>query len=1068
MPPKLLTPKAPASSTTMQRPRASVPLKKPTSSTKIGLISKTQNPRDQPQVLNMDTIREIGRNVKGIGKVTTVSLKAAAAKQKQEKSHRFTEAYQRNIEQQRQEIEVSELSHFTFGLFSRDEATKLGIKLTNPDDEGELSVRDNRLGPRNTASLCGTCFQNMNDCTGHYAYIDTPYYVPPSSAAMVAAILTCVCPQCGSPLVTYEQIVAEGYDGLRHLKRVNAIRDLVKKNKTGCREVYPPPMSSCRDNPEPVRIYDIPNEDNYLLHYHYDGETGRKYDLTPAQAYEILSRISPETATKIFGFTENTHPKNLVPNFVIVIPYNVRPDIKLADHTSHDYISNIYQGIIKHSVEYFKIKDENEKVTHINAILKLVYTLAKGDKSKKAGGRGGGKEASVTDRVKGKEGIFRAGEGRTANYTARAVAASGFNLRPDEAGIPLHIAKKVTIETKVTSTNRARLQALYDQGKPQDPTKPASVQSTYRQGKISHIIQINDTKNIGVKKTVSDTFMVKNPDLQLQVGDTVWRYLQDGDVVLLNRQPSLHKYSLPAFRVKIIPEDVVRLPYEVAPGFNADFDGDELNMHFPQTVEAQIEAINLAGVASNVMSVATGRPMVVMIQDSILAAYMLTYDPTLSYLKYQFNRETNKVLNEFSRFKLQVLNDDTVAPADKLERIGDERDKLDVYLTQRQTDFKILTTNYEQTKSANTDMMDPVQFNDSLSEVIDRPQLQTLRERCASYGVNWGSRKCLFSAALPVVEDNDGQLRGFTYKDSGLVIINSILISGTVTKKHVGADDANMMTELYRQFDGNTYLDFLFDFRKISNVFLRSTGFSASLYDALPEDHELLSQYISDQVQQASARVLTLSTPVQTEVERYQNELKIREILNITKTIADVNIPESFPPSNPYSIMGSAGSKGSALNIAQMSALLGQQLIYDERPAEVLPGGRVLSVYSTRDKRPETRGFIDRSYFTGLTSTQYFFLSMNGREALSNTSQQTSVTGHNQRQSVKGNEDFVTGVLGNVENANGKVVQPVYGDSGLDPEHALLVSVSGGDAANTTTYMPRRFTNIANALNALD
>lgn len=1085
MPPKLLGPKTSTSKTPAAR-SINVQFSKGQTN-RVGYVVQTQKPTEQPAILDMSTIKSIKANLKNLkGTGATESLKTSVEKQRKERNaHKFTEEFQRNIEQQKQEIQMGELTHFTLSLISSEEARKLKVvTLTNPEDEGEGSVRDSRLGPHNTASLCGFCFQNINDCTGHYGLIETPHYVLPAAAAATAAILTSICANCGACHVTYEQIVAEGIHLMTHLKRFNAIRDLVIKNKEYCKRTHPPPMASCADKPDPIRVYDIPNEDNYLLHYKYLGEGNTVYDITPAQAYAILARISAEDATKIFGFSEGVHPKYYIPDFVMAAPYNIRPDIKLTDHTSQDYMSSIYQKIIKHSREYAQLKDENEKVNHINAIIKLVYILHKGDKAKKGSGRGGGKEASITDRINGKNGLLRGGEGRTAHYTARAVAASGYNIRVDEAGIPLHIAKKITVETKVTSINKALLQSLYRQGISGGAGVVAAAAGTaakvksnrgivtsgnYRPGRISHIIQVNDTKNVGVKKTISDTFMAKNPDLQLQVGDTVWRYLMDGDVVLLNRQPTLHKYGMLAFYVKIIPEDVVRLPYEVAPGYNADFDGDELNMHFPQTVEAMNEAIMLAGVANNVMSVASGRPNIVMIQDQILAAYMLSYDPVAATIRYKHNRETTKELNTFVGEKIRILTNDTIQSEDKLDMISEIRDRLDQYLHQRDVQLKTTIAEYEHYKAVTYDMLDQVRFDDALGEIIDRPQIQSLRQRCARYGVPWGSRRCLFSAALPVVVNNEGQLVGFTYKDAGLVIIDSVLVSGTVSKKHVGSSDANMMTELYRQFDGQVYIDFLYDFRLIANSFMRTSGFSASYYDALPEDHDMLFQYIAEQVLQASARVVALSAPGLSEAERYQNELKIQEFLNITKAIADVDIPEYFPPSNPFSMTSASGSKGSALNTAQMSALLGQQLVYDQRPAAVLPGGRVLSVFATRDKRPEAHGFIKSSYFTGLTSTEYFFLTLNSRENLSNTSQQTSVTGHNQRQSVKGNEDFVTGKMGQVENSNGKVVQPVYGDNGFNTERAVLITYGGGDGgSNSNVYMPRSFINIANALNVLD
>jgi hypothetical protein len=330
---------------------------------KVGFVVKTQNPSEQPEILNVSTFQKIRNDLKkiaptparsvttGIPTVTnkssvTTSNRNAQTTTKnvgtQQKTGKFTEAFQRNIEQQRQEFVVSAPSHFTFGMVSAEMAGTLGvIKLTNALEEGELTVRDGRLGPRNNASLCETCHQNMKDCTGHHAYVDIPYIVHPNGAALLAHILTCTCPNCGGSLITYQQVVAENIDPLRGSKRLIAIRDLVKKNNMGCHRECPAPMTSCKDNPEPVRVYMTPNEDNYLLHYYYVNEATKKYDMTPAEAYEITAKISPEDITNIYGFTDGAHPKNYIPNRLLVPPYAIRPDVRLADRSSLDYISNI-------------------------------------------------------------------------------------------------------------------------------------------------------------------------------------------------------------------------------------------------------------------------------------------------------------------------------------------------------------------------------------------------------------------------------------------------------------------------------------------------------------------------------------------------------------------------------------------------------------------------------------------------------------------------------------------------------------------------------------------------------
>lgn len=113
-------------------------------------------------------------------------------------------------------------------------------------------------------------------------------------------------------------------------------------------------------------------------------------------------------------------------------------------------------------------------------------------------------------------------------------------------------------------------------------------------------------------------------DMRLEPGYIVERHLQNGDFVVFNRAPSLHKMSMMAHRIRILPYSTFRLNLSVTPPYNADFDGDEMNMHVPQSYEARAELWQLMHVSRNIVSPQSNRPVMKIVQDSLLASRLMT------------------------------------------------------------------------------------------------------------------------------------------------------------------------------------------------------------------------------------------------------------------------------------------------------------------------------------------------------------------------------------------------------------------------------------------------------------
>jgi len=203
--------------------------------------------------------------------------------------------------------------------------------------------------------------------------------------------------------------------------------------------------------------------------------------------------------------------------------------------------------------------------------------------------------ASLESRIKKKNGRIRSNlMGKRANFTARCVITGDDGLKLTELGVPISVARTLTVPVKVTDYNKATLQDLVDNG---------------------------DTKYVTAKDGSRSS---KNTSLEVEVGCVVERYLQDGDIVLFNRQPSLHKHSLMGHTVRILPYSTFRMNVACTSPYNADFDGDEMNLHVPQTIMAQCEAREIMGVKHNIISAQSNCPVIGLIQDALLGTFLLS------------------------------------------------------------------------------------------------------------------------------------------------------------------------------------------------------------------------------------------------------------------------------------------------------------------------------------------------------------------------------------------------------------------------------------------------------------
>ena len=237
---------------------------------------------------------------------------------------------------------------------------------------------------------------------------------------------------------------------------------------------------------------------------------------------------------------------------------------------------------------------------------------------------------ALCQRLKGKHGRFRGNlSGKRVDFTSRTVISPDPNLLIDQVAVPELVAKVLTYPERCNEINMEKLKKLIINGANEHPgANYVENGSDGLKKKLGHL-------PIGVRKKIADS---------LRIGDIVERHLEDGDVVLFNRQPSLHKLSIMAHRAKVMPWRTFRFNECVCTPYNADFDGDEMNLHLPQTEEARAEAWNLMGVTNNLITPRSGEPLIAAIQDFITASYLLSRkdvflprDRFVQYCNYMFD-----------------------------------------------------------------------------------------------------------------------------------------------------------------------------------------------------------------------------------------------------------------------------------------------------------------------------------------------------------------------------------------------------------------------------------------------
>ncbi len=678
-----------------------------------------------------------------------------------------------------------------------------------------------------------------------------------------------------------------------------------------------------------------------------------KKAITPQMALNVFRNILDEDIRKMGLNTDYARPEWMIITVLPVPPPPVRPSISV-DGTGQgmrgeDDLTYKLGDIIRANSNYRKCEQEGspqhvlsdyENLLQFHVATYMDNDIAGQPQALQKSGR---PVKSIRARLKGKEGRLRGNlMGKRVDFSARTVITGDPNLSLDEVGVPRSIARTLTYPETVTPYNIAKLHKLVRNGPNEHPGAKYVIRDNGER------IDLRHHKRAG--------------EITLQYGWKVERHIVDGDMIIFNRQPSLHKESMMGHRVRVMPYSTFRLNLSVTSPYNADFDGDEMNLHVPQSEETRAEVMQLCMVPLNIVSPQRNGPLMGIVQDTLCGVYKMC--------------------------------------------------RRDVFLTKEQ-------------------VMNILMWVPDWDGIIPHPAILKPRPR-------WTGKQ-IISLALP---DGLNLFRGSDegkspINDEGLFVHGGELMYGLFSKKSVGASGGGVIHIIFNEKGWEAAVNFFNGTQRIVNHWLLHNGFSIGIGDTIPDART--SQDIQNAVneQKAEVEIITKSA-TENELEalpgmnvRETFESRVSKALNSARDNAGNKTEKSLKDLNNAIQMARSGSKGSAINISQMTAVVGQQSVEGKR----IPFGfkyRTLPHYTKDDYSPEARGFVENSYLRGLTPTEFFFHAMAGREGLIDTAVKTAETGYIQRRLVKALEDVMAKYDGTVRNSLGDIVQFVYGEDGLD------------------------------------
>uniref|UniRef100_A0A8C2T0G9 DNA-directed RNA polymerase subunit n=1 Tax=Coturnix japonica TaxID=93934 RepID=A0A8C2T0G9_COTJA len=600
-----------------------------------------------------------------------------------------------------------------------------------------------------------------------------------------------------------------------------------------------------------------------------------------------------------------------------------------------------------------------------------------------------------------KEGLFRKHMmGKRVDFAARSVICPDMYIGTNEIGIPMVFATKLTYPQPVTPWNVKELRQAVING---PKVHPGASMVINEDGSRTVLSASSLTQREAIAKQLL-TPSSGAPQSGLKI---VCRHIKSGDVLLLNRQPTLHRPSIQAHRARILPgEKVLRLHYANCKAYNADFDGDEMNAHFPQNELGRAEAYTLAFTDEQYLVPKDGKPLPGLIQDHMISGVSMTirgcFFTREQYMELVYRGLTDKK-GRIKTFPPAIM---------KPQRLWTGKQVVSTLL------INIIPENH-------------VPLNLTGKAKIDG---KAWMKGPANSGLNLDSM-C----------------------ESQVIIRSGELLCGVLDKAHFGSSAYGLVHCCYEIYGGETSGKVLTCLGRLFTAYLQLyRGFTMGIEDILVKpEADRKRRKIIRKSSQCGIEVVraALNLPETASCEDVQGkwqdahlckdqrdfnmvDLKFKQEVNnynneVNKVCMPFGLHRCFPENN-LQLMVQSGAKGSTVNTQMLMEKMMFPFFLPVQMPPLMPSGKSLPCFQPYDFSPGSGGFVTGRFLTGIKPSEFFFHCMAGREGLVDTAVKTSRSGYLQRCIIKHLEGLVVQYDLTVRDSDGSVVQFLYGEDGLD------------------------------------
>ncbi|KAI9278023.1 hypothetical protein BY458DRAFT_452613 [Sporodiniella umbellata] len=760
--------------------------------------------------------------------------------------------------------------------------------------------------------------------------------------------------------------------------------------------------------------------------------------------YEVLKEVQllfeneGDMTTLLFGARD---PR--VPGFVkkatyhmffievlAVSPTRFRPPSVMGDKTFESPQNELLSGILKGSHAVRDFSEELQEVSKqepvdkrrlevtrnrfVDSIVNLqhaVNSFIDSTKNPAQVAQGKTLPPGIRQALEKKEGLFRKHMmGKRVNYAARSVISPDPFIETSEIGIPPVFATKLTYPEPVTPHNIKEMRQAVING----PNKWPG--ATHVQNEDQSIDVLGDL-SIESRIALANSLLAPQSSHAVQQGNSlfptrtqtvnkkVFRHLRNGDMLLLNRQPTLHKPSIMAHKARVLPgEKTIRMHYANCNTYNADFDGDEMNIHFPQNEIARAEASMIANTDNQYLVPTSGDPLRGLIQDNVDSGVWMSSKDTF-----------------FTREEYHQLLYGSLRP--EIDGTGGGRIQ-------------------------------------TLPPTILKPKALWSGKQVISTvlkNLTWGKSQLNMTSKSKVPAKFWGP---HAKEEDKVLVVEGEFLHGVMDKSQFGASAFGLVHSIYEIYGPESAGMLLSILSRLFIKFIQNHGFTCRMDDliltesgnkwrrdlldngvGLGDEAHLEFLGLGETAKTASSEVLAREFKLRmNEVVRDDNKLAgldnamKAKVNKLTSAITTKCLPDGLVrpfPKNDMQMMTVSGAKGSNVNATQISCLLGQQEL-EGRRVPLMVSGRSLPSFRPFDTSARAGGFVTGRFLTGIRPQEYYFHCMAGREGLIDTAVKTSRSGYLQRCLIKHLEGLRVHYDHTVRDSDGSVLQFHYGEDSLD------------------------------------